>query len=98
MIIRHARPFRLFPRSLLALCWLIPGRLRRHVRPEGAGRLISQVPTRVMHPRPMRRNGSSPSTWLADGTAIFTTLYIGKNDVIQHGRWTQKRQPNRSYV
>jgi hypothetical protein len=25
----------------------------------------------------------------ADGTAILTTLYIGKNDATQHGRWTQ---------
>jgi hypothetical protein len=25
----------------------------------------------------------------ADGTAILTTLYIGKNDAMQHGRWTQ---------
>jgi NlpE N-terminal domain len=24
-----------------------------------------------------------------DGTAILTTLYIGKNDATQHGRWTQ---------
>jgi hypothetical protein len=23
-----------------------------------------------------------------DGTAILTTLYIGKNDAAQHGRWT----------
>jgi hypothetical protein len=25
----------------------------------------------------------------ADGTAILITLYIGKNDATQHGRWTQ---------
>ena len=25
----------------------------------------------------------------ADGSAILTTLYIGKNDATQHGRWTQ---------
>ena len=24
-----------------------------------------------------------------DGTAIFTTQYIGKSDVIEHGRWAQ---------
>jgi hypothetical protein len=26
---------------------------------------------------------------VSDGTAIFTTLYIGKDDATQHGRWTQ---------
>jgi hypothetical protein len=25
----------------------------------------------------------------ADGTAVFTTLYIGKNEATQYGRWTQ---------
>jgi NlpE N-terminal domain len=25
----------------------------------------------------------------ADGTAVFTTQYIGKSDVVEHGRWTQ---------
>jgi hypothetical protein len=24
----------------------------------------------------------------ADGTAVFTTQYIGKSDVVEHGRWT----------
>jgi hypothetical protein len=25
----------------------------------------------------------------ADGTAVFTTQYIGKSDVVEHGRWTR---------
>jgi hypothetical protein len=24
-----------------------------------------------------------------DGTAVFTTQYIGKSDVVEHGRWTR---------
>jgi hypothetical protein len=28
-------------------------------------------------------------TLSADGAAVFTTQYIGKSDVVEHGRWTQ---------
>ena len=64
-----------------------PGRKGRCVRRGGA--LIPLVSIKVMHRRPMLRKGSSPLTWLRTAGRSLTTLYIGKDDTTQHGRWTQ---------
>ena len=89
----HARP--LFPRPLLALCWLI---LAAHAAMLAEGAEVDLSGTYQGHaPAADAAKRVFTLSLSADGTAIFTTQYIGKSDVIEHGRWSQERKPNRSY-
>jgi NlpE N-terminal domain len=75
----------LFRRSLL--CWLL---LAACVSMSAGGREIDVSGTYQGHaPAADAAKRVFTLNLSADGTAVFTTLYIGKSDVIQHGRWTQ---------
>jgi hypothetical protein len=87
------------PGCLLALCWLIPGSSfgaqpqslpkiatvgflwRQEADPTGTYQ--GHAPAADAAKRVFTLNLAS------DGTAIFDTLYIGKDSVTQHGRWMQ---------
>jgi hypothetical protein len=71
----------LFPRCLLALCWLFPAAWAATA--DLSGTYQGHAPAADAAKRVFTLRLA------ADGTAILTTLYIGKDDVIQHGRWTQ---------
>jgi NlpE N-terminal domain len=78
---------RLIPRSLLALCWIIPAALATICAGDRvtdlAGVYQGHAPASDAARRVFTLNLAS------DGTAMFTTQYIGKHDATQHGRWTQ---------
>ena len=75
----------LFPRSLL--CWLV---LAACAGMSASGREVDVSGTYQGHaPAADAAKRVFTLNLSADGTAVFTTLYIGKSDVIQHGRWTQ---------
>ena len=74
---------------LMALCWLIArpacGRRVRRGAAEAdlSGTYQGHAPAADAAKRVFTLNLA------ADGTASLTTLYIGKDDATQHGRWTQ---------
>ena len=80
----RARPR--IPRSLLALCWLIPAAcatlLAGGRETDVSGVYQGRAPASDAARRVYTLNLAS------DGTAMLTTQYIGKDDVTQHGRWT----------
>jgi NlpE N-terminal domain len=77
----HARPFS--SRSVLALCWLIPAVCAAMLAEmDFSGTYEGHAPAADAARRVFTLNLA------ADGTAIFTTRYIDKGDVIEHGRWT----------
>ena len=93
----RARPA--IPGSLLALCWLIPA-VGAESQPQSSARtaavgLVSRQDTDLTG----TYQGHAPAAdaakrvftlnLAADGTAVFDTLYIGKDKVTQHGRWVQ---------
>ena len=77
----------LIPRFLLALCWILPA-LCATLSARGRETDLSGV-----------YQGHAPASdaarrvytlnLAADGTAMLTTQYIGKDSVTMHGRWTQ---------
>jgi hypothetical protein len=82
--------------SLLALCWLISARAQlqssARIAPVGfvwrqdadlTGTYQGNAPPADAAKRVFTLNLAS------DGTAVFDTLYIGKDRVTQHGRWMQ---------
>jgi len=77
---------RLIPRSLLALCWILPvvfaTRVARGHETDLSGIYQGHAPASDAARRVYTLNLAS------DGTAMLTTQYIGKDDVTQHGRWT----------
>jgi NlpE N-terminal domain len=81
----HARSVLI--RYLLALCWLSPAAWAAMFaggRPADlAGIYQGHAPAADAAKRVFTLNLA------ADGTASLTTLYIGKDDTTQHGRWTQ---------
>jgi NlpE N-terminal domain len=90
------------PRSLLALCWLIAAACPAAQVLKSANTLASLHPAgfwRQEADPSGTYQGNAPATdasrrvftlnLASDGTAILTTLYIGKNDATEHGRWTQ---------
>jgi hypothetical protein len=81
----HARP--VFPRPFLALCWLI---LAAHAAMLAEGGEVDLSGTYQGHaPAADAARRVFTLSLSADGTAIFTTQYIGKSDVIEHGRWSR---------
>jgi hypothetical protein len=77
----------LFPRSSPALCWLILNACAvacaAGAKADLAGIYQGRAPAADAAKRVFTLNLA------ADGTAIFTTLYIGKDNATQRGRWTQ---------
>ncbi len=69
--------------SVLALCWLIPAACAAAQPPDLAGTYQGHAPAADAAKRVFTLNLA------LDGTAVFDTLYIGKDSVSQHGRWTQ---------
>ena len=78
---------RLIPRPLLALCFVLPAAfatpLARAHETDLSGVYQGHAPASDAAKRVFTLNLAS------DGTAILTTLYIGKNNSTMHGRWTQ---------
>jgi hypothetical protein len=87
-------------RSLLALCWLIPSACTGAQLQSTARNVTVDFAWRHEADLAGTYQGHAPATDAAkrtftlnlasDGTAIFDTLYIGKDRVTQHGRWTQE--------
>ena len=79
------RPF--IPRFLLALCWILPAAfatlLAQGHETDLSGVYQGHAPASDAARRVYTLNLAS------DGTAVFTTQYIGKNNATMHGRWTQ---------
>lgn len=77
----------LLRRSVLVLCWLIASACGAIFAGEGEADLPGiyqgQAPAADAARRVFTLNLS------ADGSAMLTTLYIGKDDATQHGRWTR---------
>ena len=77
----------LIPRSLLALCWILPAAfatlLARGHETDLSGVYQGHAPASDAARRVFTLNLAS------DGTAMLTTQYIGKNNATMHGRWTQ---------
>jgi hypothetical protein len=75
-------------RSLIAVCWLLTAAC---LPVPAEGRVVDLSGT---------YQGQAPSadpakrvytlTLAADGSAILTTLYIGRGDTMQHGHWTRR--------
>src|SRR3984957_1107862 len=93
----RARPA--IPGSLLALCWLIPAvcagaQLQSSARTATvgfAGRQDADLTGTYQGHSPAADAAKRVFTLdlASDGTAVFDTLYIGKDRVTQHGRWMQ---------
>jgi len=91
----RARP--VIPGSLLALCWLIPAicagaQLQSSARTVGfAWRQDADLTGTYQGHAPAADAAKRVFTLdlASDGTAVFDTLYIGKDKVTQHGRWMQ---------
>jgi hypothetical protein len=81
LIARLVRP------SLLALCWIIPAGFATPLLGGGetelSGVYQGHAPASDAAKRVFTLNLAS------DGTAAFTTQYIGKDNSTMHGRWTQ---------
>jgi len=87
------------PGSLMALCWLIPAVCAGAQLPSSAGYVTVRFAWRQGADLAGTYQGHAPPAdaakrvftlnLAADGTAVFDTLYIGKNSVTQHGRWMQ---------
>ncbi|HET6217392.1 MAG TPA: copper resistance protein NlpE N-terminal domain-containing protein [Acidobacteriaceae bacterium] len=75
----------LIPRSLLALCLLIPAGATLLA----GGREIDLTGVYQGHaPAKDASRRVFTLSLASDGTATLTTQYIGKEDATQHGRWT----------
>jgi hypothetical protein len=74
-------------RCLLALCWLSPAAwaavFAAGPPADPSGIYQGHAPAADAAKRVFTLNLA------ADGTASLTTVYIGKSDTTQHGRWTQ---------
>jgi NlpE N-terminal domain len=80
---RNARSLR----CLMALCWLIAAACATVF---AGGREADLSGTYQGHaPAADAARRVFTLRLAADGTAMFTTLYIGKDDATQRGRWTQ---------
>ncbi len=87
------------PGSLLALCWLIPAacagaQLQTRAQPTAVDFFWRQEadPTGTYQGHAPAADAAKRVFTLSlasDGTAILDTLYIGKDNVTQHGRWTR---------
>ncbi len=73
-------------RCLLAACWLIPAACVSMLATQAETDLSGTYQGRAPAADEARRVFTL--SLAEDGTAILTTLYIGKNDATQHGRWT----------
>src|ERR1700692_3544572 len=87
MLVRPPIP-RLIPRALLlALCWILPAafatRVARGHETDPSGVYQGHAPASDAARRVFTLNLAS------DGTAMFTTQYIGEDNVTMHGRWSQ---------
>jgi hypothetical protein len=88
-----------FSCSLLALCFLVPSACPGAALQTTAGNLAVGFAPRQDADLAGTYQGHAPAADAAkrvftlnlasDGTAIFDTLYIGKDRVTQHGRWMQ---------
>ena len=87
MIIRHARPFR----ASYITCWRSAGSARPPGPPCSPGGEPAELSGTYQGHAPAADAAKRVFTLnlAADGTASLTTLYIGKDDTTQHGRWTQ---------
>jgi hypothetical protein len=87
------------PGSLLALCWLIAAACAGAQPQSSARTAAAGFAWRQDADLTGTYQGHAPAAdaakrvftlnLAADGTAIFDTLYIGKDSVTQHGRWMQ---------
>jgi hypothetical protein len=85
---------------LLAVCWLFPA-LCAGAQPSPTATALHRAGFAWWQPADLSGTyqGHAPASdaarrvftlnLAADGTAVLTTLYIGKNDASERGRWTQ---------
>jgi hypothetical protein len=81
------------PRALIAVCWFLTAACVPMAGEERVVDLSGTYQGRAPAADPARRVYTL--TLAADGTAILTTLYIGRNDTMQHGHWTRKDRTRR---
>jgi NlpE N-terminal domain len=97
-----SRLLRICPRlsvTLLVLSWLIPATCSGAQAPSSIGTAPVSFVWRQEADLAGTYQGHAPAAdaakrvftlnLAADGTAVFDTLYIGKDSVTQHGRWMQ---------
>jgi hypothetical protein len=97
-----SRPLRAHPQplgTLMVLCWLMLASYAGAQLPSSAGKATVGFLWRQEADLAGTYQGHAPAAdaakrvftlnLAADGTAVFDTLYIGKDSVTQHGRWMQ---------
>jgi hypothetical protein len=87
------------PGTLAVLCWLMMTPCAGAQRPPSAGKATVGFLWRQEADLAGTYQGHAPAADAAkrvftlnlasDGTAVFDTLYVGKDSVTQHGRWLQ---------
>jgi hypothetical protein len=76
------------PRYLIAVCWFITAACVPMAAEERVAHLSGTYQGHAPAADPAKRVYTL--TLAADGTAILNTLYIGRDDTMQHGHWSQK--------
>jgi hypothetical protein len=102
MHVAASRPLRVHPQllgTLMLLCWLMMAPCAGAQQPSSTGKATVGFLWRQEADLAGPYQGHAPAAdaakrvftlnLAADGTAIFDTLYIGKDSVTQHGRWMQ---------
>ena len=97
-----SRPLRVHPQllgTLMVLCWLMMAPCAGAQEPNSAGMAAVSFLWRQEADLAGTYQGHAPAADAArrvftlnlasDGTAVFDTLYVGKDSVTQHGRWMQ---------
>ena len=76
------------PRCLIAVCWFLTAACVPMAAEERVVDLTGTYQGHAPVADPAKRVYTL--TLAADGTATLTTLYIGRDDAVQRGHWTQK--------